>query len=153
MTEGTVERAGLNILGLVTNLASQHLQTDLTSEVAVTIMMMMVRMRRRRRKIIIMIMIMMTKVLVTNLASQHLQTELSSEVVVSMMMMMMMRRRRRRMRMEAKNCANISQNLLYCSPRYTSTYIGTRNFLTKPLWVYSHLKSDFFSEKKLLNVI
>ena len=54
---------------------------------------------------------------------------------------------------EAKSCANISQNLLYCSPRYTSTYIGTRKFLTKPLWVYSHLKSDFFSEKKLLNVI
>ena len=67
-----------------------------------------------------------------------------------------MRRRRRMMRMrrmEAKSCANISQNLLYCSPRYTSTYIGTRKFLTKPLWVYSHLKSDFFSEKKLLNVI
>ena len=54
---------------------------------------------------------------------------------------------------EAKSCANISQNLLYCSIRYTSTYIGTRKFLTKPLWVYSHLKSDFFSEKKLLNVI
>ena len=33
MTEGTVERAGLNILGLVTNLASQHLHTELTSEV------------------------------------------------------------------------------------------------------------------------
>ena len=54
---------------------------------------------------------------------------------------------------EAKSCANISQNLLYCSPRYTSTYIGTPKFLTKALWVYSHLKSDFFSEKKLLNVI
>ena len=47
MTEGTVERAGLNILGLVTNLASQHLQTELTSEVVASIMMMMMRMRRR----------------------------------------------------------------------------------------------------------
>ena len=65
-----------------------------------------------------------------------------------MMMMMMMRRM-----MEAKNCANISQNLLYCSSRYTSTYIGTPKFVTKALWVYSHLKSDFFSEKNLLNVI
>ena len=60
---------------------------------------------------------------------------------------------RMRMKMEAKSCANISQNLLYCSPSYTSTYIGTPKFLTKALWVYSHLKSDFFSEKKLLNVI
>ena len=57
MTEGTVERAGLNILGLVTNLASQHLQTDLTSEVVVSIMMMMMMMRRRRRRRKIMIMI------------------------------------------------------------------------------------------------
>ena len=54
---------------------------------------------------------------------------------------------------EKKNCSYISQNLLYCSPRYSSTYIGTPKFLTKALWVYSHLKSDFFSEKKLLNVI
>ena len=57
VTEGTVERAGLNILGLVTNLASQHLQTDLTSEVVVSIMMMMMMRRRqrrmRRRKIIL----------------------------------------------------------------------------------------------------
>ena len=55
--------------------------------------------------------------------------------------------------MEAKSCANISQNLLYCSPRYTSTYIGTPKFLTKALWVYSHLKSDFFLEKNLLKSI
>ena len=54
---------------------------------------------------------------------------------------------------EKKNCSNISENLLYCSLSYTSTYIGTPKFLTKALWVYSHLKSDFFSEKKLLNVI
>ena len=50
--------------------------------------------------------------------------------------------------MEAKSCANISQNLLYCSSSYTSTYIGTPKFLTKALWVYSHLKSDFFFGEK-----
>ena len=55
--------------------------------------------------------------------------------------------------MKAKICGNISQNLLYFSPSYTPTYIGTPKFLTKDLWVYSHLKSDYFSEKKLLNVI
>jgi len=33
VSEGTVERAGLNLLGLVTHLASQHLDTQLTSEV------------------------------------------------------------------------------------------------------------------------
>ena len=54
---------------------------------------------------------------------------------------------------EEKKCSNISQSLLYCSPRYTSTYTGTRKFLTKPLWISSHLKSDFFSEKKVLNEI
>ena len=48
---------------------------------------------------------------------------------------------------EEKICANISQNLLYCSSRYTSTYIGTPKFVTKALWVYSHLKSDFFWRK------
>ena len=45
---------------------------------------------------------------------------------------------------EIKNCSNISQNLLYCSLMDTSTYIGTPKFLTKDLWVYSHLKSGFF---------
>ena len=34
VSEGTVERAGQNILGLVTNLASQHLDRELKSEVA-----------------------------------------------------------------------------------------------------------------------
>ena len=48
---------------------------------------------------------------------------------------------------DPKNCSNICQNLLYCSPRYTSTYIGTPKFVTKALWVYSHLKSDFFRRK------
>ena len=52
-----------------------------------------------------------------------------------------------------KICSNISQILLYCSLSYSSTYIGTPKFLTKVLWVYNHLKSDFFSTKKLLNVI
>ena len=41
MSEGTVERAGLNILGLVGNLASQHLDTDLTSEVIASMKMIM----------------------------------------------------------------------------------------------------------------
>ena len=54
MSEGTVERAGLNILGLVTNLASQHLHTDLKSEVIDYMMMKMMLIRRK--------MIMMTRV-------------------------------------------------------------------------------------------
>ena len=57
------------------------------------------------------------------------------------------------MMMEAKSCSNISQNLLYCSLGYIYKHTGTPNFLVKVLWVYSHLKSDFFSKKKLLNVI
>ena len=35
VAEGTVERAGQNILGLVTNLAGQHLDRELKSEVAI----------------------------------------------------------------------------------------------------------------------
>ena len=35
VAEGTVERAGRNILGLVTNLAGQHLDRELKSEVAI----------------------------------------------------------------------------------------------------------------------
>ena len=54
---------------------------------------------------------------------------------------------------EKKNCFKITQNLLYCSLRYIYKHIGTPKFLVKVLWVYSHLKSDFFSKKKLLNVI
>ena len=50
---------------------------------------------------------------------------------------------------EKKNCSNIFQNLLYWSLSYTSTYIGTPKFLTKVLWVYNHLKSDFFVEEKV----
>ena len=52
--------------------------------------------------------------------------------------------------MEAKSCANISQNFLYYSLRYTSTYIGTTKFLTKVLWVYSHFKIRFFFEEKVI---
>ena len=50
---------------------------------------------------------------------------------------------------EPKNCFNICQNLLYCSLSYSSTYIGTPKFLVKVLWVYSHLKSDFFCLQKV----
>ena len=50
--------------------------------------------------------------------------------------------------LEIKNCSKITQNLLYCSLGYIYKHIGTRKFLTKPLWVYSHLKSDFFFRRK-----
>ena len=53
----------------------------------------------------------------------------------------------RRTRIVAKTFANIVQNLLYSRLRDTSTYIGSTKFLTKVLWVYSHLKTDFFEEK------
>ena len=36
---------------------------------------------------------------------------------------------------EKKSCSTICQNLLYCSPSNTSSYIGTPKFLTKALWV------------------
>ena len=54
--------------------------------------------------------------------------------------------------MEAKTYANIVQNLLYFRLRDNSTYIGSTKFLTKVLWVYSHIKSDFFSKKKLKSI-
>ena len=53
---------------------------------------------------------------------------------------------------DPKNCSKITQNFLYCSLGYVYKHIGTPNFLVKVLWVYSHLKSDFFWMKKLLNV-
>ena len=53
---------------------------------------------------------------------------------------------------DPKNCSKIAQNFLYCSLGYVYKHIGTPNFLVKVLWVYSHLKSDFFWMKKLLNV-
>ena len=49
---------------------------------------------------------------------------------------------------EKKNCSNISQNLLNCSLGYIYKHIGTPKFLVKVLWVYSHLKSDFFLFQK-----
>ena len=52
---------------------------------------------------------------------------------------------------EIKNCSKITQNLLYCSLGYIYKHIGTPKFWVKVLWVYSHLKSEFFSNKKLLN--
>ena len=50
---------------------------------------------------------------------------------------------------EKKNCSNISQNLLYCSLGYIYQHIGTPNARKKVLWVYSHLKSDFFFGEKV----
>ena len=58
-----------------------------------------------------------------------------------MMMMMMMR--------DPKSCSNISQNLLYCSLGYIYKHIGTPKFLTKALWVYSDLKSEFLFLQKV----
>ena len=49
---------------------------------------------------------------------------------------------------EIKNCSKITQNLLNCSLGYIYKHIGTRKFLTKALWVYSHLKSDFLFLQK-----
>ena len=50
---------------------------------------------------------------------------------------------------ETKSCSNICQNLLNCSLGYIYKHIGTRKFLTKPLWVYSHLKSGFLFLQKV----
>ena len=50
---------------------------------------------------------------------------------------------------EKKNCSNITQNLLYCSLGYLYKYIGTPKFLVKVLWVYSHLKLEFFLSQKV----
>ena len=45
-----------------------------------------------------------------------------------------------------KNCFKIAQNRVCCSFRYIFRYIGTTNARKKVLWVYSHLKSEFFSD-------
>ena len=42
----------------------------------------------------------------------------------------------------------IYENRVCCSLGYCSTYIGTPNVRVKVLWVYSHLKSDFFLDQK-----
>ena len=54
---------------------------------------------------------------------------------------------------DPKNCSKIAQNFLYCSLGYVYKHIGTPNVRVKVLWVYNHLKSDFFSKKRLLNLI
>ena len=46
---------------------------------------------------------------------------------------------------ESKSCFKIAQNRVCCSMGYIFRYIGTPNFSEKVLWVYSHLKSEFFS--------
>ena len=48
VAEGTVERAGLNILGLVTSLANQQLDTEIRSEVIAIMVLVM-----SRRKMLI----------------------------------------------------------------------------------------------------
>ena len=50
---------------------------------------------------------------------------------------------------DPKNCSKITQNLLNCSLGYIYKHIGTRKFLTKALWVYSHLKSGFLFLQKV----
>ena len=50
---------------------------------------------------------------------------------------------------EIKNCSKITQNLLYCSLGYIYKHIGTRKYLVKALWVYSHLKSAFLFLQKV----
>ena len=50
---------------------------------------------------------------------------------------------------DPKICANISQNLLYCSLGYIYKHIGTPNARKKVLWVYSHLKSGFLFLQKV----
>ena len=47
---------------------------------------------------------------------------------------------------EPKSCFKIAQNRVCCSLGYIFRYIGTPNFSEKVLWVYSHLKSEFFSD-------
>ena len=49
---------------------------------------------------------------------------------------------------DPKNCSKIAQNRVCCTLGYIYKHIGTRKFLTKALWVYSHLKSEFFFSPK-----
>ena len=48
-----------------------------------------------------------------------------------------------------KNCSKIAQNWVCCTLGYIYKHIGTRKFLTKALWVYSHLKSGFLFLQKV----
>ena len=54
---------------------------------------------------------------------------------------------------DPKSCSKIAKNLLYCSLEYVYKHIGTPKFWTKVLWVYNHLKSEYFCPKKLLNPV
>ena len=47
---------------------------------------------------------------------------------------------------EPKNCFKIAQNRVCCSLGYIFRYIAPTNAGEKVLWVYSHLKSAFFSD-------
>ena len=49
---------------------------------------------------------------------------------------------------DPKNCSKIAQNRVCCTLGYDK-HIGTRKFLTKALWVYSHLKSEFLFLQKV----
>ena len=57
---------------------------------------------------------------------------------------MMMRRRR----MEAKSCASISQNLLYCSLRYTSRYILVPLNFWQKSYGFTAISSQIFFRRK-----
>ena len=50
---------------------------------------------------------------------------------------------------DPKNCFKIAQNRVCCTLGYIYKHIGTRKFLTKALWVYSHLKSGFLFLQKV----
>ena len=47
---------------------------------------------------------------------------------------------------EPKTSFKIAQNRVCCSLGYIFRYIAPPNFSEKVLWVYSHLKSEFFSD-------
>ena len=47
---------------------------------------------------------------------------------------------------EPNNYFKIAQNRVCCTFGYIIRYIGTTNARKKVLWVYSHLKSEFFSD-------
>ena len=51
---------------------------------------------------------------------------------------------------EQKNCFKIAQNRICYSFGYIIRYIGTTNARKKVLWVYSHLKSEFFFDQNVL---
>ena len=50
---------------------------------------------------------------------------------------------------DPKNCSKIAQNRVCCTLGYIYKHIGTRKFLTKASWVYSHLKTGFLFLQKV----